>query len=398
MKSSMDFNTLNTVLNRDKIAIVCVGYNRLPGLKRLLESVETANYGTCDIPLVISIDCSNDQAVYDFANSFNWSHGTKYVNIQQERLGLKNHIFQCGGLTKYFAGVIILEDDIFVAPDFYKYTIISVKAYDNNPKVAGIALYRNDVNGYVGLPFYPYNDGSDVFLFQDVCTWGQCFTTYMWERFLEFMKRDDVDYIIQNTSMPLSIKRWTKAWSKYFYAFMSTTDSYFVTPYNSFTTNFSDAGVHGRATNFVQVSMQWNIKREFLFLPVDKCVRYDFWANNECLYETLGYKQEDLCLDLYGDNDNIHNKRYILTPNKLQYQVLVSYGLRFRPHELNVIYKIEGNDLFLYDTKTIGSKPKSDSFTRIDYYLNGFNVRLLFSYVVKCYFDAFLRCLRRLFR
>ena len=52
---------------------------------------------------------------------------------------------------------------VFVAPDFYRYTQDAVRAYDNNETVAGIALYRNDVNGYVGLPFYPFNDGSDAF-------------------------------------------------------------------------------------------------------------------------------------------------------------------------------------------------------------------------------------------
>lgn len=394
----MDFDRLDIASNKEKIAIVCVGYNRLHGLARLLDSIESARYDRSDVPLIISIDCSGDQSVYDLAENFDWSHGPKYVNIQKERLGLKEHIFQCGGLSRFFSAVIILEDDIFVAPDFYRYTQDAVREYDNNEDVAGIALYRNDVNGYVGLPFYPYNDGSDVFLFQDVCTWGQCFTTYMWDRFLEFMKRDDVETIIQKTSMPLQIKTWTKAWSKYFYAFMSATSSYFVTPYNSFTTNFSDAGVHGGATNFVQVSMQWRVRRNFVFLPTDKCVKYDFWANNVCLYKVLGYNESTLCLDIYGDNDNIHNKRFILTPNRLGYKVLTSYGLRFRPHELNIVYNIEGNDIFLYDTSIIDRKPKVGRISRLDYYLNGFNIRVLFLHTVKCYYEAFLRRIRRFFK
>lgn len=383
---------------KDKIAIVCVGYNRLSGLARLLDSVESANYEVNDIPLVISIDNSGEQTIYDYVENFKWTHGPKYVNIQQERLGLKRHIFQCGDLTKCFAGVIILEDDIFVAPDFYSYAQAAVKFYNFNKAVAGIALYRNDVNGYVGLPFYPYNDGSDVFLCQDVCTWGECFTSYMWNRFLQFMECNDVESIIQQTSMPLQIKRWTKAWSKYFYAFMSVTKSYFVTPYNSFTTNFSDAGVHGRATNFVQVSMQWSIKRDFVFLFTEKCVRYDLWANNECLYGILGYKPEDLCLDMYGDNDNLYNKRFILTPNRLAYKVIDSYGLRFRPHELNVIYKIRGKDLFLYDTFIKENKPKINSISRIDYYLNGFDVKLLFCHLIKVYCEAIKRRIRKLLK
>ena len=82
--------------NKNKIAIVVVGYNRIGSMTRLLNSIENANYIHGDIPLVISIDCSGDQELYDYVYKFEWGHGNKYVNIQQERLGLKKHILQYG--------------------------------------------------------------------------------------------------------------------------------------------------------------------------------------------------------------------------------------------------------------------------------------------------------------
>ena len=76
--------------NKELFAIVSVGYNRLPSQKRLLEMLVKADYeGYKNVPLVISIDCSGDEDLYDFARHFEWPHGDKYVIIREERMGLK---------------------------------------------------------------------------------------------------------------------------------------------------------------------------------------------------------------------------------------------------------------------------------------------------------------------
>ena len=92
-------------------------------MKRLLSSLNNADYHTDDVPLIISIDCSGNTALYEYVNSFAWNHGDKYVVIHQERLGLKEHIFSCGDFTKYFKAVVLLEDDIFVSPYYYDYIV-----------------------------------------------------------------------------------------------------------------------------------------------------------------------------------------------------------------------------------------------------------------------------------
>lgn len=42
--------------NKEKVAIICVGYNRIKSMKRLLGSLLKAVYPSKDIPLVISVD------------------------------------------------------------------------------------------------------------------------------------------------------------------------------------------------------------------------------------------------------------------------------------------------------------------------------------------------------
>ena len=187
--------------SKEKIAIVVVGYNRLNSIKRLLQSLLDANYSHHDIPLVISIDCSGDEELYNFVIDFRWPFGDKYVNIQKERLGLKNHIFQCGDLTKHFKAVVLLEDDLYVSPFFFEYVEKTVEVYGDNDAIAEISLYKNESNGYAYLPFINLQDGCDVFLMQDVSTWGQCWTEQMWKKFVSWNSNHSDDDI-QNVDNP----------------------------------------------------------------------------------------------------------------------------------------------------------------------------------------------------
>lgn len=376
----MDFSDLKENNNIEKIAIICVGYNRLNGLKRLIDSLLKAHYVTEDVPLIISIDCSNDESVYNYAKEVAWPFGKKYVNIQNKRLGLKNHIFQCGDLSQYFKAIIILEDDLYVSPAFYDFTIEVVNAYKNSNVIAGFSLYAPELNGFVNLPFIPLHNGADVYLAQDVPTWGECFTFSHWKKFKEWystIKEED----ILNTEMPYQIKTWTRAWSKYFYTYVVNNNKYFIYPYNSYTTNFSEVGEHSVKTNNVQVSLLCDKKRPLFFVPDDNLVRYDVYLNNEALYNILNFTKNQLAINLYSNEDISSKKRYLLTTKILNYKVINSYGLRLRPIELNIIQNIEGSDIYLYDTTVEEKNYGNNQFQLTDYYLHGFNRKKLFNYI-----------------
>ena len=53
----------------NKIGICIIAYNRIDSLKRVLLSLEQAYYNE-EVPLIISIDKSNSDAVEQFANIF----------------------------------------------------------------------------------------------------------------------------------------------------------------------------------------------------------------------------------------------------------------------------------------------------------------------------------------
>lgn len=370
-------NQIDNPKNKDLYAIVSVGYNRLKSQGRMLESVKKADYTSySNVPLVISIDCSGDEELYAYAREFEWPHGDKYVIIREKRMGLKEHILACGDLTQYFKGVILLEDDLYVAKDFYNYTVQMDKAYGDCEKVASIALYSNEMNGFCWLPLVRLRNESDVFADQSICSWGEFWNTRMWSDFREWLGKNDI--LWEELDMPHQIKDWTKAWSKFFYAYMIKNDKYSIYPYTALSTNFSDAGEHGGANNtIVQVSLQQGIK-QYATLPFDKLVKYDVYSNNIGLAEALGYNLDEICLDLYGIRPNEFNKRFYLTVRRLPYKVVKSFGLYMRPQELNVFENIPGDGIFLYDTTEKAPKPNGKGIqNRLLYYLHGYSYKLL---------------------
>lgn len=370
-------NQIDNPKNKELYAIVSVGYNRLKSQSRMLESVKRADFTSySNVPLVISIDCSGDEELYAYAREFEWPYGDKYVIIREKRMGLKEHILACGDLTQFFKGIILLEDDLYVAKDFYNYTVQMDNAYGDCEKVASIALYSNEMNGYCWLPLIRLKNDADVFADQSVSTWGEAWNARMWAEFREWLAKTEIPW--SEIDMPHQIKEWTKAWSKYYDAYMVMEDKYSIYPYTSLTTNFSDAGEHGSANNtIVQVSLQQGMK-QYNFLPFEQLVKYDVYSNNLLLSEVLNLRREDVCLDLYGVRPNDKKCRYYLSVQRMPYKVVKSYGLYMRPQELNVIEDIPGNDIFLYDTSEPGGKKQEGTISnRLIYYLHGFSYKYI---------------------
>lgn len=373
---------------KDKIAIVVVGYNRIRPLQRLLESLERATYYSNDVPLVISIDASGMQELYNYVEEFQWSHGPKFTNIEKERLGLRKHILQCGDLTKYFKAIILLEDDIYVSEYFYDYVNKVVNFYYEDDRIGGFSLYHNEM--IAGIPRIYMQDGSDSFLVQTPTSWGEGWTDIQWSKFREWYDKG-VDETLKHIDIPSNVKQWKNAWSKFYMAYLVETDRYFVFPSISLTTCFCDPGTHsgGLSTNVCmgQVNLLSG-EKNYYFKSFDKMTRYDIYGSNIEIYKWIGLKKEDLCIDLYGNNDNQKRARYLLSPITYGYKILKSYALSLRPIELNIKDNIEGNELFLYDTHEIICTKKIKKrlpLSFVNYFIRNFNKSLLNRFVIVNY-------------
>lgn len=332
-----------------EIAIVAVAYNRCNSLQRLLNSLEKAYYDR-PVTLIISVDKSNTDLVERFADDYVWPHGEKIVDKHEKNLGLRPHMMSLGKWFERFDAIAVLEDDIVVSPCFFAYTCQAVEKYYNSEAIAGISLYGFSVNYQSSIPFVPYKDEHDAYFMNCAMSWGEIWMRDSWRVFYDwYLHHQDFPFL---PHIPKYVCSWNnKSWLKYHTRYCIEENKYFVLPYVSLTTNYSDAGEHSTGSTVHQVPMQYGQKAQFILPDFDgKCVKYDGFFENKELYHVLGFKTEELCLDLQGGNPNQLNKRYWLTTKRADYKVIRSFGLNYRPIEMNILFNTPGNDVFLYDT------------------------------------------------
>lgn len=353
------------------IAIVAVGYNRPDSIEQLLNSLLCANYAGDQVDLVVSLDKGQrQQEIVSVAEKIEWSHGEKIIRAFPERQGLRAHIIQCGDLTEKYDAVVVLEDDLMVAPYFYSYVKQAVDRYADNDRIAGISLYKHQTHPGVNRPFEPANNGYDAYMQQFAMSWGQCWTKAMWQKFRAWYNENEGKDLSEGNILPYYVSHWNKqSWLKYYMRYIVENDKYFIYPYFSLTTNASDAGEHCRIpNNDFQVSLQEG-DMEYRFPDFEQAVKYDVF------FERVGIEDKLLSdlegkklLDLYGNRINYENARYLISTKALPYRIVRKLQLRYRPVEMNAIMPIDGEGLYVYDLKASANAPKAnkDILTRYD--------------------------------
>lgn len=333
-----------------KIAICIIAYNRIDSLKRVLSSLEKGHYSE-SVPLIISIDKSNTTQVEEFAQQYTWKQGNKVIITHAENLGLRKHVLKCGDLLEEYDALIVLEDDISVAPSFYYYAKQCVEKYADNNDIAGISLYNFPLNYQNLLPFQPLHSDSDVYLMQCAQSWGQVWMKKQWFDFKKWYEQNSNEFN-ELPHLPKTICSWPKSsWLKYHTRYCIEKEKYFVYPYISLSTNNADIGTHySQKTTFFQAALLYGNKSVYKLNPT---IYYDGFFENETLYKIIGIQKEDLCIDFYNEKRNRLKKRYWLTREHLPYKILKAFSLSLKPYEWNIINNINGHELYLYDTNTI---------------------------------------------
>ena len=339
-----------------RLAIVAVAYNRTTTLRRLLTSLEQADYPE-EVTLIISIDKSDTDAVEQMAAGYHWPHGELQVVRHKENLGLRCHMLSLAEHFAAFDALIVLEDDVTVQQSFYLYSKACVEKYYGDEHIAGISLYSYTFNYQTSLPFQPAWAGQDVFLMSCAMSWGQVWMKPQWEAFSQWYGENSGDFCLPH--LPSSINHWPKSsWLKYHIRYCIEQDKYFVYPYFSLSTNNADPGINfDRTDNIYQSVLAHALIRDFR-LPAsgDIEVRYDGFFQPKFLGRHIGVEEEDLCVNLFSEKPECLRRRYVLTDKLLPYKVVRSFALELRPIEMNIIQRREGNELWLYDT-TVSAQP-----------------------------------------
>lgn len=361
-----------------KPAIVAVGYNRPEAMKRLLTSICNAYFSMDGIALIVSIDeCEESNAVEKAAKSIEWTHGEMIIRRFNKRQGLRRHIIQCGDLSNQYGAVIILEDDLVVSPSFYQYTYEALNFYRDEPLVTGISLYSHAWNGYAGISFMPTKNEFDTYLGQFSISWGQCWTSTHWKGFKEWYAENEGKLPKKNLSMPASILTWNdQSWGKYFASYLVEKKLYYVIPYVSMSTNFSEVGQHcSQADATHQVSLMMGVKKNYHFPHIDDAIKYDIFFERDLTGITVAsIDGSDICVDLNILKLSTLSKRYLLSPEKLNYKIIASYAMIMRPIEENVVNNIPGEDIFFYDCvkKNVDLTENRFNWKRLNYDMYGY--------------------------
>ncbi len=353
-----------------KITIIAVGYNRADAVERLLHSLSKAQYDYTDIRLVISIDHSGNEEVVRAAENFKWDFGERVIIHHPQRLGLRRHIISCGDLTRKYGAVMVLEDDLYVSPDFYNYAMKALEQYGELPQIAGISLNTKRELLESAYPFFPLHRGDDIYFQQFATSWGQVWNEQMWSGFRNWYdSHPSLPY--HKDVLPEVLHYPDTSWAKFYQTYIVDTGKYYVYSYDSLTTNFGDAGQHFGSSSSAVQSVLFYGKKDYRMPQFEDGVKYDIYGEPAGLGEYLGVEEEHFTCDLWGRKPSESYRRYVLSSRRLDYKVLKSFAMQMKPAELNILEEIPGKELCLYDTAvsedTGGEKEKNIHLRLLEY-------------------------------
>lgn len=323
------------------IAIVVVAYNRPQSLFRVLNSLTMADFqDRKDVSLYISIDFSGEFECLKIAQEIEWNFGKKIVTEHQENLGLKDHILSCGDLSQNHDAIIVLEDDLFVSPQFYTYTLSAIQFVNDDPEIAGIGLYSYNYNEFAYTRFYPINDGYDNYYMKVPCSSGQVWTKKQWGNFRDYL--DTAPELSYDDCLPHFVVDWKpSSWKKLFYKYIVDESKYFFYPRASLTTNIGDEGQHTKNPMDVWKTelLLGKMSYRFCSLSDSKSVYDSFFELEGRVYNLFSNTNKSIEFDLYGLKPINHVKSEFLFSIKKCRKIIRSYNVDLLPFELNVLYE-----------------------------------------------------------
>jgi hypothetical protein len=328
------------------IAIVIPCFKRVNTLVDLCDSLLKADYCGDRVSLVFSIDYAEGSEVPSFADAFSWPYGNKTVIRHEKNIGLRNNILSCGDLTEKYDAVIILEDDLEVMPAFYQFAKAATVFYNGEDRIAGISIYHYFLEEMTWNMFIPIDEGYDCYFVKWASSWGQLWTRDQWRKFRQWY---ETHQDISSMEIPKRVKNWSGSWKKFYIAYLTDTNRYFVFPNKSFVYNgYKGNGTHSVASKIAITSSplatgEYNC---FRFAKLDDIsYRYDAYFQlepREIQIERMSYLVD---FDLFGHKEVFHSP-FVITSRKCKKEdIIYSFDAGMLPLELNIL-KCKKGEIF----------------------------------------------------
>jgi hypothetical protein len=180
-------------------------YNRLPGLRRLLQSLLAADYLTHDGYVTLRIfmdypkkgaeDFGKAQETREFLAAFHWPFGSMHMHRRELNVGLKRSIMEAWYPLQDNEVGAFFEDDVEVSPLWYPWAVQALDAYappnQTDPKLLGISLFRPIHDELSGKGCVVKN-GNQPFALQQPCSWGAVYLPAPWRAFRDWYDEEGV--------------------------------------------------------------------------------------------------------------------------------------------------------------------------------------------------------------
>lgn len=253
------------------LRIIVLTMDREASLRRLLRSLESADYAGDRVDLDIWIDrgSSTAEAEKTMASMVgaslerNWKHGVRTVHNRTENAGLYEQWIYTWNVTESTTeACVILEDDLEVSPSFYLWLREARKQYASDPSVAAFTLQRAELRPRQvrGVASGKLNVDSKfpVFKYRLLGTWGFAPEKRAWLEFrtwYEEMRSTGARPYVDNLMTTSWYKSQEKGgpvaktmWSQWFIKFADVND-YFTVYANlpdksTLASNYREGGMH----------------------------------------------------------------------------------------------------------------------------------------------------------
>ncbi len=335
-----------------RVGVVVVAYNRPASLVMTLRSVSQLRVPSgASVEIVISQDGPPDRLVDNALTNFRLPFPTRRIR-HESNLGLREHVLLCGDLVSDYDLLVVIEDDVVVAPAALEVLVPAVEAYQDDPLIQQFSLYSPSLMEATRSPFAPIDDGNPGFLLRVPQSWGQAYLPAQWRAFRDFVADPGNAVLLHGKDLPANAYSWPRdsSWKRDHFCFMMATEGYSWIPRASLSSQTGAAGTHFRnPTTKMSVPMQVASGKS-RFPPVEELSRYDEYGELE--WKSLARYADELCrfdgtVDLYGVRplDRVGTP-YVLTSRKSR-RALKTFGSDLLPLELNIILGQPGQSISL---------------------------------------------------
>jgi hypothetical protein len=320
-----------------------------------MHSIHLAHIATT-VHLFISCEYDASPEVLTFARNIKWSHGHFEVLEQAEKLGVDQHNLTCMRLAELYGNILVLEDDLVVAPGFVDY-ILAAHSLLAQTEVAGLSLYRYPM---IEADHFPFNliPNEEFLYYQQRPSSKGCF--YTWDSvrpYFQFLETFNFDFAAYN--LPANVLKWENAvWEKSFYCYLIESSRYLAFPRYSLSTDFADKGVHmKKQVNKYAHQSPLYLSRRFETMASLACTLnvydafYELEASSiKALNPTL--KDYDFEMDIYGHKPLFFIKTPFIISVKKSKDLILGWERRLKPETNNIILNQYGHFYVLAHTRS----------------------------------------------